>query len=133
VTHRAFVGLANAEIEHEITESTKALSDLTGKRPAALAFAYPYGFVTAHAAAMVARTCRAGFTCHARPISMIDRDATLPRFNLDRHLSDKLRAERAASAAFASARECVLLYARTDLGRRATAPLRRTLKALGMR
>lgn len=133
VTHRAFVDLGPGEIEREVIDSAETLAELTGKPPGALAFAYPYGFVTAFAAAVVARTYRAGFTCHARPVSAIDRSATLPRYNLDRRLSAKLRTDRSAARALASARERALLYARTDLGRRVTAPLKRSLKALGLR
>jgi peptidoglycan/xylan/chitin deacetylase (PgdA/CDA1 family) len=83
LTHRAFVHLDNETTEREIVESTAVVADLVGKSPASIGFAYPYGFVTAHAASVVARHCAAGFTCHERPLSPVDRSPMLPRVNLD--------------------------------------------------
>jgi peptidoglycan/xylan/chitin deacetylase (PgdA/CDA1 family) len=124
-THRAFVRLSPAECETEIIESTNIVADICGKPPASLAFAYPYGFITAHAVATVSRLCRAGFTCQARPFSRIDRSAMLPRFNLDRQLPNKARLNGSMNTMIASAREGLLLYVRTDTGRRITDPIRK--------
>ncbi|SDR64027.1 Polysaccharide deacetylase [Rhizobiales bacterium GAS113] len=84
VSHRSFARLSNQEVEAEVAASIAAVADLCGRPPSALPFAYPYGAVTTHAARYVGRTCRAGFTCHARPITTLDPAATLPRINLDR-------------------------------------------------
>jgi peptidoglycan/xylan/chitin deacetylase (PgdA/CDA1 family) len=130
MTHRALSTLPHDDAEAEIRDSTAALAELTGRPPVQIAFAYPYGFVSAHAAAAVARLCRAGFTCAARPVSAIDRDATLPRFNLDRLTPQRTRDAGSLGSAVASLRETALLYARTERGRRLAAPLRRALRAL---
>jgi peptidoglycan/xylan/chitin deacetylase (PgdA/CDA1 family) len=83
VTHRSFTRLTNREIEAEVAGSVAAVAELCGKPASSLPFAYPYGAVTPHAVRFVSQTCRAGFTCHARPITVWDRAATLPRINLD--------------------------------------------------
>ena len=77
LTHRAFVHLDNETTEREIVKSTAVVADLVGKSPASIGFAYPYGFVTAHAASVVARHCAAVFTCHERPLSPVDRSPML--------------------------------------------------------
>lgn len=133
MTHRALSVLPDDDADAEIRGSAEAVAALTGRSPAQIAFAYPYGFVSAHAAATVARLCRAGFTCAARPVSAIDRDATLPRFNLDRLTPQRTRDARPLGSAVASLRETALLYARTDRGRRLAAPLRRAVRALSGR
>lgn len=127
LTHRAFVRLDNEATEREIVESTEVVSDLVGKPPASIGFAYPYGFVTAHAASVVARHCAAGFTCHERPLSPVDRNPMLPRINLD---SRTLAIARPRWPILESLREETLLYARTDLGRRVTRPVRALLRAV---
>ena len=83
VTHRSFSLLNNQEIEAEVARSVAAVAELCGKPSSSLPFAYPYGAVTPHAVQYVSRTCRAGFTCHGRPITAWDSAATLPRINLD--------------------------------------------------
>jgi peptidoglycan/xylan/chitin deacetylase (PgdA/CDA1 family) len=83
LTHRSFARLSDWEIEAEIGGSVATLSELCGSPSSSLPFAYPYGAVTAHAARCVSRTCRAGLTCHARPLTAFDSAATLPRINLD--------------------------------------------------
>ena len=127
LTHRAFVHLDNETTEREIVESTAVVADLVGKPPASIGFAYPYGFVTAHAASVVARHCAAGFTCHERPLSPVDRSPMLPRVNLD---SRTLAIARPRWPILESLREETLLYARTDLGRRVTRPVRALLRAV---
>ena len=127
LTHRAFVNLDNETIEREIVESTAVVADLVGKPSASIGFAYPYGFVTAHAASVVARHCAAGFTCHERPLSPLDRSPMLPRVNLD---SRTLAIAQPRWPILESLREETLLYARTDLGRRVTRPVRALLRAV---
>jgi peptidoglycan/xylan/chitin deacetylase (PgdA/CDA1 family) len=127
LTHRAFVSLDNETIEREIVESTAFVADLVGKPPASIGFAYPYGFVTAHAALVVGRHCAAGFTCHERPLSPLDRSPMLPRVNLD---SRTLAIARPRWPILESLREETLLYARTDFGRRVTRPVRALLRAV---
>ena len=127
LTHRALVNLDNETTEREIVESTAVVADLVGKSPASIGFAYPYGFVTAHAASVVARHCAAGFTCHERPLSPVDRSPMLPRVNLD---SRTLAIARPRWPILESLREETLLYARTDLGRRVTRPVRALLRAV---
>ena len=127
LTHRAFVHLDNETTEREIVESTAVVADLVGKSPASIGFAYPYGFVTAHAASVVARHCAAGFTCRERPLSPVDRSPMLPRVNLD---SRTLAIARPRWPILESLREETLLYARTDLGRRVTRPVRALLRAV---
>lgn len=127
LTHRAFVNLDNETTEREIVQSTAVVADLVGKSPASIGFAYPYGFVTAHAASVVARHCAAGFTCHERPLSPVDRSPMLPRVNLDNRT---LAIARPRWPILESLREETLLYARTDLGRRVTRPVRALLRGV---
>ena len=127
LTHRAFVRLDNETIEREIIELTAVVTDLVGKPAASIGFAYPFGFVTAHAASVVARHCAAGFTCHERPLSPLDRSPMLPRVNLD---SRTLAIARPRWPILELLREETLLYARTDLGRRVTRPVRALLRAV---
>ncbi|SEF14537.1 Polysaccharide deacetylase [Rhizobiales bacterium GAS191] len=96
VTHRSFARLSGQEIEAEVAGSIAMVAELCGSLASSLPFAYPYGAVTTHAARYVSRTCRAGFTCHARPITALDSPATLPRINLD---SDAIRASKKGSTA----------------------------------
>jgi len=130
MTHRPLTTLPAEEVDSEIKESARTIAGMTGKEPADVAFAYPYGFVSAHAASVVGRSCRSGFTCAARPVSALDRGATLPRINLDRSAPRRAAEGRPLKSATAALRETALLYARTDLGRRATAPLRYAARAL---
>ena len=130
ITHRALTALNPLEAEREIIRSTEAIAEVSGKPPSEIAFAYPYGFVTAHAASTVARVSRAGFTCSARAVNWMDRAATLPRINLDHQTPIAVRRARSAMTSLGSLQETALLYARTNTGRRLTAPLRRILRAV---
>ena len=128
VTHRAFVDLDNTEIDREIVDSTAVIAELCSKPSSSIAFAYPYGFVTAHAASSVARSCAAGFTCRERPLSPLDRRSLLPRVNLDNRT---LEIAQPRWPVLESVREEAQLYARTDFGRRITRPVRALLRAVG--
>jgi peptidoglycan/xylan/chitin deacetylase (PgdA/CDA1 family) len=130
MTHRPLTVLPSEEVESEIRESTQMIAGMTGRAPSDVAFAYPFGFVSAQAASVVGRFCRSGFTCAARPVSGLDRSATLPRFNLDRSAPRRTAEARPLESAIAALRETALLYVRTDLGRRVSAPLRHAVRAL---
>lgn len=127
VTHRAFIEMADADVEREIAQSTEAIAELSGRPAGSIAFAYPYGFVTAHAAATVSRRCAAGFTCYERPLSALDRAAMLPRINLDRRT---LKIARSRWPTLSSLYEETRLYARTPAGQRIVRPIRALFRAV---
>jgi peptidoglycan/xylan/chitin deacetylase (PgdA/CDA1 family) len=115
LTHRSFTRLSDGEIEAEIGGSVATLSELCGSPSSSLPFAYPYGAVTAHAASYVSRTCRAGFTCHARPVTPLDLAATLPRINLDSEAIRNAENGSTATHILALVRENVHLRLRSSL------------------
>ena len=117
VSHRSFAMLADQEIEEEIAGSVAMVAELSGKLPSLLPFAYPYGAVTARAAHYISRTCRAGFTCHARPITRLDPVATLPRVNLDGNAIRNCGSGSLATHLLALTREKMHLHLRSRLAK----------------
>lgn len=116
-THRAFGRLTEAEVDFEIKESLRVVSEMRGRPPSETAFAYPYGSFTAQAVAAVGSRCKAGFTCSSRPVSRLDHRAMIPRFNLERGMPARARGITAMASATELLRERLTLYERTELGR----------------
>lgn len=130
VTHRSFARLSNHEIEMEITNSLAYIAELTGKPAASLPFAYPYGAVTTYAERVVRHSCRAGFTCHGRPVNTLDPVSTLPRINLDEAAIKNASSGGPADHLLALAREKIKLHARTGPAWAVLGPMRNAVRKL---
>lgn len=131
VTHRSFVHLTNQEIEIEVTSSLASISELTGKPAASLPFAYPYGAVTTYAERVVRRVCRAGFTCHSRPVTPLDSAFFFPRINLDSATIRNATSGGPATHLLSLVREKMKLHARTGPAWAVLGPLRNAFRRLG--
>lgn len=128
MSHRSFASLSPAEAVDELAGSIRLISDLTGRKSAEVAFAYPYGAVTTDSARAVARLCRAGFTCANRPLSWFDDFATIPRINLDDKAWSRSRGNNPARTAIATLKERARRYVRTGPPWAAVGPVYRMFK-----
>ncbi len=130
VSHRSFTHLTNQEIDTEITASTAAIAEISGMPSSAIPFAYPYGAVTAYAVRVVSRNCRAGLTCHSRPLTLIDSAFTIPRINLDANTLRNARVGNPATRVFSLMLEKAKLYTRAGVAWTVPDALRNALRTL---